>query len=136
MIEYIWLDANEGLRSKLKINKGELVKEISQCDIWNFDGSSTGQSEGKYSDVFLVPIRLYDDPFRKNHAKLVLCECYEDLKGTEPNEFNDRKPLADLQDKFKNEESLCGIEQEYVIYDLKTNLPVGWKTHKEPGCGP
>ena len=34
---------------------------------------------------------MYEDPFTKNHSKLVLCECYEDLKGTEANEFNDRK---------------------------------------------
>ena len=84
----------------------------------------------------MVPVRLYDDPFRKHHAKLVLCECYEDLEGKEPNEFNSRHNLSKLQQKYAHEESLCGIEQEYVIYDLKTNLPVGWKNHKDPGCGP
>ena len=33
------------------------VTDISDLSIWNFDGSSTGQSEGKFSDVFVHLIR-------------------------------------------------------------------------------
>lgn len=41
---------------------------------WNFDGSSTAQAEGSNSDMFLVPIRMFRDPFCLDPNKLVLCE--------------------------------------------------------------
>lgn len=41
---------------------------------WNFDGSSTYQSEGSNSDMYLVPSAMFRDPFRKDPNKLVLCE--------------------------------------------------------------
>lgn len=41
---------------------------------WNFDGSSTYQSEGSNSDMYLIPSAMFRDPFRKDPNKLVLCE--------------------------------------------------------------
>lgn len=41
---------------------------------WNFDGSSTAQAEGSNSDMFLVPVRMFRDPFCLDPNKLVLCE--------------------------------------------------------------
>ena len=40
----------------------------------NFDGSSTLQSEGSNSDMYLVPAAMFRDPFRKDPNKLVFCE--------------------------------------------------------------
>lgn len=82
MVEYVWVDPNGQLRSKVKVLSTP-VKALKELSIWNFDGSSTGQSEGNFSDVFLKPVRLYHDPFRKDNNLLVLCECYEDAKCSE-----------------------------------------------------
>lgn len=41
---------------------------------WNFDGSSTYQSEGSNSDMYLIPAAMFRDPFRKDPNKLVLCQ--------------------------------------------------------------
>ena len=136
-IEYVWVDSEEGLRGKTKLIYNKVIKTIDDLPIWNFDGSSTGQSEGKFSDVFLKPVRLYRDPFRKEDHLIALCECYNDFGCTEPNEFNNRKDLVDIMEKVKEEEPWCGIEQEYVLFDAKnSNLLYGWKNEEEPGSGP
>lgn len=44
---------------------------------WNFDGSSTFQSEGSNSDMYLRPAAMFRDPFRKDPNKLVLCEVFK-----------------------------------------------------------
>lgn len=79
MVEYVWVDGNKIIRSKCKIlYDNEIAKDLKDLPIWNFDGSSTGQASGHFSDVFLKPVRIYNDPFRKENHILVLCECYDD----------------------------------------------------------
>ena len=41
---------------------------------WNFDGSSTYQAETCNSDVYLRPVAMFRDPFRRGKNKIVLRE--------------------------------------------------------------
>ena len=130
---YIWIDADNNPRSKMKVleNKHYNVEDLP---VWNFDGSSTKQAEGRFSDIFLYPQRIYSDPFNGGQHIMVLCECWDDENT--PNKFNTRKQLKDLYAKHMDLEPLCGIEQEYILFDRASNLPFGWKGFNEPGSGP
>ncbi|KAH0615525.1 hypothetical protein JD844_004897 [Phrynosoma platyrhinos] len=74
LVTYIWIDGTgEGLRCKTRTLNKE-PKGPEDLPEWNFDGSSTGQSEGSNSDMFLVPVKMFRDPFCLDPNKLVLCE--------------------------------------------------------------
>jgi len=60
ILEYIWLDSNNNPRSKTKVSKNKLPYHIdtftcedllSNLDLWNFDGSSTGQATTEDSEI-------------------------------------------------------------------------------------
>ena len=75
-LEYIWLDGygdEPNLRSKTKVLTSDTEPTLESLPIWNFDGSSTKQAEGKFSDCLLKPVKMIKDPQRKS-AYLVLCE--------------------------------------------------------------
>jgi glutamine synthetase len=134
LLEYVWLDAFDNLRSKIKIfNLYKTLFTIDDCPKWNFDGSSTGQAEGHKSDVILNPVRLYKNPFYKNmESYLVLCECLNpDLT---PHETNKRIDCENSFKKFSVDECLFGIELEYVLFE-RNNKPYKWLNECDPGCG-
>lgn len=133
--EYIWISAQGRLRSKTRIFQ-KPINNVTEVPLWNFDGSSTGQAVGKFSDVTLMPVRLYSDPFRDGPHIMVLCECYEDHALKEPNQYNTRHLLREALKGKDSHEMLSGIEQEYVLYDVKTRAPYMWKDHQDPGIGP
>ena len=64
-LEYIWIDAFDNTRSKLKVVEvnNSTIFSLNMASEWNFDGSSTGQAEGRDSDVLLKPVSLYNNPF-------------------------------------------------------------------------
>ena len=116
--EYIWIGGSgEDLRGKTKTLKGP-IKSIKELPDWNFDGSSTGQAEGHYSEVWIRPVKMVPDPFRGGDNILVLCECL-DAKTLEPHETNTRAPANKIFETkaVKDEEPWYGIEQEYTMFE-------------------
>jgi len=128
--EYIWLDADQKFRSKIKIinvNKMEEIILIYRYDEylklfprWNFDGSSTAQSETHNSDLILNPIYYCYNPFYNKEKALteqkiyycVLCEVLN--SDYTPHSTNTHDILN--RNKYAKDESLWfGIEQEYII---------------------
>ena len=57
--EYIWIDGTEPtpkLRSKTKILDAP-VKKLDEIPEWGYDGSSTYQATGHFSDLLLRPVK-------------------------------------------------------------------------------
>ncbi|BFZ20342.1 hypothetical protein BsWGS_23381 [Bradybaena similaris] len=129
-VEYIWIDGtDEGIRSKCR-TLDFVPKEAKECPIWNYDGSSTYQAEGSNSDLYLYPVALFKDPFRRGNNKLLLCDVYKYNK--QPVESNKRKTCAEVMEKAKDSHPWFGIEQEYSLLDYD-GYPLGWPKNGYPG---
>ena len=126
-LEYVWLDGykpTQSLRSKTKIVK-EFSGKLADLPGWSFDGSSTEQAPGGSSDCLLKPVFVVPDPQRKN-AYLVMCEV---LNADEtPHVSNGRATIEDDDNDF-----WFGFEQEYFLWDTKTNKPLGFPEGGFPG---
>ena len=96
---------------------GEEKTLVSYIPEWNFDGSSTGQvsSEGD-TEIVIKPCAVCIDPFRKSPNILVLCDCY--LPNGEPHGSNTRWEAAKIFEKYKEESSWFGLEQEYFLSNV------------------
>ena len=128
---YIWIDGSgEGLRSKTK-TLDSVPKSVSELPIWNYDGSSTYQAEGRNSDTYLHPVKMYPDPFRGGDNVMVMCETYKyDNTPTETNhrwEFLRKKreifslifrrACKEVMEAAEAQHPWFGIEQEYTLLD-------------------
>ncbi|XP_067012589.2 glutamine synthetase 2 cytoplasmic isoform X2 [Anabrus simplex] len=128
---YIWIDGTgEYVRAKDR-TLTSVPKSLKDYPIWNYDGSSTYQSEGANSDIYLHPVAVYNDPFRPGkQSSLVLCETYKYNK--EPTESNKRRVCAEAMERAAEHKPWFGIEQEYTLLDMD-NRPFGWPTNGFPG---
>lgn len=119
-IEYIWLDGSnpQQLRSKTKVVSAKSIEKEKKIPNWNFDGSSTGQSDTSKSELILVPTSSrvkYKDPFREN-GFLVMCEVFN--PDMTPHSTNTRSQLRNLiEDNDIEDNCMFGFEQEYIIFD-------------------
>ena len=129
--EYIWLDGytpEPSLRGKTKIIslKGaeylnNNIPSLEELPEWSFDGSSTQQAEGSFSDCLLKPVRIYPNPLDAD-GFLVFCEVYN--PDGKPHPTNLRHLLPDTNDLW------IGFEQEYVL--MKNGKPLGFPESNEP----
>tara|TARA_R110002110_G_scaffold103088_3_gene260786 strand:+ start:1288 stop:2382 length:1095 start_codon:yes stop_codon:yes gene_type:complete len=145
-LEYIWLDGyspESNLRSKTKVwefnptqnPKYNKLRENGPCPeelpVWSFDGSSTQQAEGNYSDCLLQPVRVVVDPQRKQ-TFLVMCEVLN--PDGSPHESNMRYKIPTRDQHLNGLDTLFlsnldkeiwfGFEQEYTL--VKDGKPLGF----------
>ncbi len=126
-LEYIWLDGykpTQSLRSKTKI-VSDFSGKVEDVPIWCFDGSSTEQAPGNSSDCLLKPVAVFTDPARRN-GFLVMTEVL--LPDGSPHPTNGRATIEDNDSDF-----WFGFEQEYTLWDLETNRPIGFPGNGYPG---
>ncbi|XP_024236286.1 glutamine synthetase isoform X1 [Oncorhynchus tshawytscha] len=129
-VTYIWIDGSgEGLRNKTRTLDRE-PQGIEDIPEWNFDGSSTYQAEGSNSDMFLIPVAMFRDPFTLESNKLVLCEVlkYNRL----PAESNLRSGCKKVMEEVKHYIPWFGMEQEYTLLGMD-GRPYGWPQNGFPG---
>lgn len=128
--EYIWIDGQKPtakLRSKTKI-LNNAVRLVTELPDWNFDGSSTYQATGNFSDCLLKPVCFVSDPIRGGDNILVMCEVYN--ANNTPHVSNTRAALRELASQHKQDECLFGIEQEYTFFEGAK--PLGWPDNGFP----
>ena len=126
-LEYIWLDGykpTQGLRAKTRVAENFSGK-LEDCPVWAFDGSSTEQAEGGNSDLLLKPVAIFPDPDRKN-SYVVMTEVLN-ADGT-PHSSNGRAMITEEDEDF-----WFGFEQEYFLYDVDTDMPLGFPKGGYPG---
>jgi len=131
--EYVWIGGSgQDLRSKSKTYMKE-IKDIKELEVWNYDGSSTGQAPGRDSEVYLNPSTIFPDPFRRGNHILVLCEAVLPDGKLTPIPSNTRRDCASAMDKAKAHEPWFGIEQEYTLFQPDGVTPLGWPQGGYPG---
>lgn len=128
IVEYIWTDVNSKLRSKARVINNEYntahILSPSTLPDWNYDGSSTGQAEGRDSEVIIVPRRTAPCPFRRGNNILVLCDEY-DANGS-PISSNYRVAAAEIFSQKPELAPWYGIEQEFFMRDARTGQILGF----------
>ena len=128
MAEYVWIGGTGmDLRCKTRTLYNGEWKDVKSLPRWNYDGSSCGQAPGDDSEVILIPVKIYKDPFRRGNNILVMCKC-ETPQGT-PLAQNHRDKAEKTAEKVKDLVPWFGIEQEYTLFN-SLGRPLGWpSTH-------
>ncbi len=118
--EYIWIDGTEPTR-KLR-SKTRIVPTGKKPPVWGFDGSSTNQATGHFSDCVLQPVFTCPDPLRGPNDVLVMCEVLNADLTAHPT--NTRAGAVAVAKQFASFEPKFGIEQEYTFF--QDGRPYGW----------
>lgn len=122
-IDYIFIDDENQLRSKTEtldyIPKS--IDDIPSLVLFPDDDHTDSNRDFFKTRQQYKPIAMYDDPFRvSDKGKLVLCE------------MASRRECKKIMDHYASLEPWFGMEQEYVLFDPKTDRPLGWPKHGVP----
>ena len=117
ILEYIWIGGKGETRSKTRVVHNLLPFDVNYIPEWNYDGSSTWQSDSNGdTEITLKPRDIFKDPLRNiNECKcyLVLCDTYDSNEN--PTSTNHRHLANELFDKGEEFEPWFGLEQEYFM---------------------
>ena len=120
LYEYVWIDADGNLRGKTKVTNKDACGKAENLPVWNYDGSSTKQAEGRDSEVLIKPCSIFNDPFHNIESSsnvdgsfLVMCDTY--LPDMSPHPTNTRYPAEESFKLFGDLEPRYGIEQEFFV---------------------
>lgn len=127
IFEYVWIDGNGELRSKIRVMKDKDIENLNILNnpsfIWNYDGSSCNQASTENSEVILKPVALYNNPLLRNTMNnsqkcyLLLCESI-DKNGNNVHGSNYQYAKEIFENEnVKKSEIWFGIEQEYFFVD-------------------
>jgi glutamine synthetase len=135
IVEYVWIGGQGEVRSKTRVLTSSRHIYLSDIPDWNFDGSSTGQADGNYSEVIIKPRALWKCPFRGDPHRLVFCDTY--LPSGEPHPTNYRVQATKIFNQDLDQKPWYGLEQEYFLLDPQTGYPLGFdvKTGNPPRLG-
>lgn len=131
LAEYVWIGGNDELRSKTRVLPESHKIDLVNLPLWDYDGSSTNQATCNESEVILRPVAIYRDPFRTQFDIIVLCATYK-MDGT-PLDNNHRDKAVAIFNKNLEMEPWFGIEQEYFLYNVNTNEPLGFDKNNKQG---
>jgi len=87
------------------------------------------------SEVELVPVALFDDPFRGAPNKIALCETYHSTNKPTASNFRHLATKIFTKENCDKHDPWFGIEQEYTITRTIGNQidwPYGWKEGQLP----
>jgi len=110
----------------LEVEDGVFGFSVDKVPIWNFDGSSTEQAVGLDSEVYIKPVYMVRDPFRRDRDSwLVLCDTW--LPDGKPHSDNTRVNAMNIfaNKKVSEAETWFGLEQEFFMRKSDRGYPVG-----------
>uniref|UniRef100_A0A7N8XWF2 Glutamine synthetase n=1 Tax=Mastacembelus armatus TaxID=205130 RepID=A0A7N8XWF2_9TELE len=117
-VTYIWINkAGENLLCKTR------TLEMEPAGIRDVPEWSASWPDEKITEVVLVPVRMFRDPFTLDPNKLVLCEVLDGNYA--PTGSNQRSQCVKVMENVKDFQPWFGMEQEYMLLGLD-GKPFGW----------
>ena len=72
------------LKGKTRVYADKVITCLADLEWRTYDDSSNEQAITNDSEIWIKPVAIFKDPFRKNGCWLALCEGYKGDKKTPP----------------------------------------------------
>ncbi|XP_062334875.1 glutamine synthetase-like [Osmerus eperlanus] len=127
-VTYVWVDGSgEGLRNKTRTldREPQGLEDIPEWSIFFL----TEKEDRSNGEKYLIPVRIFRDPFTLDPNKLVLCEVLQHTRL--PAETNLRSDCNKVMEKVKEHIPWFGMEQEYTFLGTD-GRPYSWPSNGFP----